>query len=99
MSRSPEEIIVEPTRLRVVLHLIDVGGTAKFVDICHALGIKSGALSVHARRLEEVGVIVVQKAFEGRMPVTSYSLTTGGRRALAAHKSTLVSVEPMDLRG
>jgi DNA-binding MarR family transcriptional regulator len=96
--RSPEELILEPTRLRVILHLVETGGVAKFVDIARNLDIKTGALSVHGRKLEDAGIISIQKAFEGRLPVTSYQVTAKGRSVLAGHKASLVAIEPEEMR-
>jgi DNA-binding transcriptional ArsR family regulator len=84
MARNPEKIVAMPTRLRIVQHLVEHGGKAKFVDIAKALGVSSGAMSVHGRRLEDAGVIRIRKRFEGRFPVTSFELTESGRRALMA---------------
>ena len=53
-----------------------------FNDLKAALKTTDGNLSVHARRLEEAGYVDCQKGFEGRIPRTTYKLTTAGRRAL-----------------
>jgi DNA-binding MarR family transcriptional regulator len=96
--KSPDQIILSPTRLAVVLYLLENGGTAKFVDICRALGIKTGSMSVHARKLEDAGIIKIKKAFEKRLPVTSFVLTDAGRRVLAGHKAVMAAVEPEEMR-
>ena len=40
-----------------------------------------GNLSVHARKLEEAGYVDCTKAFDGRLPRTTFTLTLAGRRA------------------
>jgi DNA-binding MarR family transcriptional regulator len=97
MTQSPEQVILSPTRLAVVLHLVENGGTAKYTDVCRTLGIKTGSMSVHARRLEDAGIIRIRKRFEDRRPVTSFALTDAGRRALAGHKAVMAAVEPEEM--
>jgi DNA-binding transcriptional ArsR family regulator len=74
MARNSEKIVAMPTRLRIVLHLVEHGGTAKFVDIAKALGASSGAVSVHGRRLADAGMIRIRKQFVDRLPVTTFEL-------------------------
>jgi len=90
--RSPEGITLSPQRLRVALHLDECGGRAKFTDVLKALDMTSGRLSVFARKLEDDGVIVVQKSFRRRVPMTTFLLTEDGRCALANYKAKLEPV-------
>ena len=46
-----------------------------------------GNLSVHGRKLEEAGYVMVTKSFEGRVPRTEYRLAPAGRRALDRYLS------------
>jgi len=71
----------QPTRLRILMLLSGVD-SADFNFLRTTLGLTNGNLSVHTRRLEEAGYITVSKAFEGRMPRTTYSLTKVGREQL-----------------
>lgn len=48
-----------------------------------------GNLGANLRRLEEAGFVSVRKQFADRKPVSSYSLTSAGRRALREHLSAL----------
>lgn len=48
-----------------------------------------GSLGAHLRRLEDAGYVAVRKEFLGRRPVTWYSLTSAGRRALGSHLEVL----------
>ena len=56
--------------------------SADFNFLRTTLDLSNGNLSAHTRRLEEAGYITVSKAFEGRMPKTTYSLTEVGREQL-----------------
>jgi DNA-binding MarR family transcriptional regulator len=86
-----DRLLYQPTRFAVIAHLYR--GEAPFVDICRVLGIKSaGALSAHAKLLEDAGYIEMRKSFVGRKARTLLALTTKGREALAGHKAALDSI-------
>jgi len=51
-----------------------------------------GNLGANLRRLEDGGYIRVTKEFVDRRPVSWYSITAGGKRALAAHLEALGSM-------
>lgn len=53
------------------------------------LGETDGSLGAHLRTLEEAGYVGVEKAFEGRRPVSWYALTEDGRAALGRHVEAL----------
>jgi DNA-binding MarR family transcriptional regulator len=48
-----------------------------------------GSLGAHLRRLEEAGHLAVDKEFRDRRPITWYTLTATGRRALERHVAAL----------
>jgi DNA-binding transcriptional ArsR family regulator len=74
-------LIHEPARLRIVSALA-VGDTLTFADLKAQLELSDGNLSVHARKLEEGGLITCTKSFAGRVPRTEYRLTAKGKKAL-----------------
>lgn len=89
-SRSPERpapaerldrVIHERLRLAIVSALA-VNDSLTFADLKRLLQTSDGNLSVHARKLEKAGYVACTKAFEGRIPKTTYRLTAAGRRAL-----------------
>lgn len=51
-----------------------------------------GNLGAQLRKLEEAGYLSVRKEFSARKPVSWYSLTPAGRRALKAHLAALNGV-------
>lgn len=51
-----------------------------------------GSLGAHLRRLEEADYVKVKKEFRDRKPVSWYSLTRGGTRALSIHVDRLQSL-------
>ena len=79
-----DRLIHERVRLGIVSALA-VNDTLSFNELKELLGTTAGNLSVHARRLEEAGYIDCRKTFDGRVPHTSYSLTSTGRAALGPY--------------
>lgn len=76
-----DRLIHERLRLGIVSALA-VNDSLSFNDLKRLMDTSDGNLSVHARKLEEAAYITCNKSFEGRVPRTSYSLTTLGRKAL-----------------
>jgi len=74
-------LIHERTRLAVVSALA-VNDSLTFRELKELLRATDGNLSVHARKLEQAGYVSCTKAFEERIPKTTYRLTSAGRRAL-----------------
>ena len=75
-----DEIIHSRIRLAVMAVLVSVE-TADFTFLREKVGATDGNLSIHLRKLEEAGYISVDKRFADRKPVSSYKLTTKGRKA------------------
>ena len=85
-SRAAEldRVIHEPVRLGIVSALA-ANETMTFNELKELLRTTDGNLSVHARKLEENEYIACEKHFEGRIPKTSYRLTTHGKRELETY--------------
>lgn len=79
-----DPLIHDRTRLGV-LSALAVTPVMTFVELRTLLNITDGNLSVHARKLEEVGLITCEKSFAGRVPRTEYQLTPVGRRGLESY--------------
>lgn len=60
-----------------------------FNSLKELLGVTDGNLASHANALEEEGYIKVKKAFQGKKPQTTYSVTATGRRAFTEHVDAL----------
>ena len=54
----------------------------------------AGNLSIHLRKLEEAGYIVITKTFAHRTPVTQAALTDGGRTAFEQYVTSLRALLP-----
>jgi DNA-binding transcriptional ArsR family regulator len=81
-GRSREDrLIYERVRLGI-LSALCVHPSMTFGELKKLLKTSDGNLSVHARKLEEAGLIRCTKSFEGRKPKTEYRIERKGRRAL-----------------
>jgi DNA-binding MarR family transcriptional regulator len=66
-----------------ILAVLEEAKRADFSYLRDALDLSDGNLSRHLQVLEEVGLVKVEKGFEGRRPRTWVSATPRGRKALA----------------
>src|SRR3954463_15884293 len=76
-----DPLIHERMRLGI-LSALAVNNLLTFNDLKQLLNTTDGNLSVHARKLEDAQYVRCDKAFEGRMPRSTYRLTGAGRKAL-----------------
>lgn len=79
-----DKLIHERVRLAIVSALAGAEALS-FNELKTLLDITDGNLSVHARKLEEAGLVACQKTFVERVPHTAYRLTPAGRKALDAY--------------
>ena len=82
-TRVPEldRLIHERMRLGIISALA-ANDKLSFSDLKRLLNTTDGNISVHARKLEEAGYVTCEKSFKGRVPLTEYSITKGGKKAL-----------------
>lgn len=81
VSNDLDKTIHERMRLGIISALA-ANESLTFNDLKKLLQTTDGNVSVHARKLEEVGYIECVKSFKGRTPLTEYKITTPGRAAL-----------------
>lgn len=81
VSNDLDRVIHERVRLGITSALA-ANDKLSFGDLKKLLDTTDGNISVHARKLEEAGYITCSKSFSGRMPLTEYSITKDGRKAL-----------------
>lgn len=79
-----DDLIHSRIRLAVMAVLASVE-QADFTFIRDQINATDGNLSTHMRKLEDAGYIKVDKRFEGRKPVSSYTLTDAGRDAFRVY--------------
>jgi DNA-binding PadR family transcriptional regulator len=80
-----------PLRLGV-LTALQTQGAKDFSSLKQMLAATDGALGMHLQKLEETGYIKCQKAFVGRKPKSTYTITAAGRRALLKYVDTLQAI-------
>lgn len=83
-----DDVIHGKLRLGIMAYLSSVS-SATFTEIKNITEASDGNLSVHMRKLEDAGYIKVKKAFVGRRPQTSLSLTEAGRKAWITYLDNL----------
>ena len=79
-----DRVIHERVRLAIVSALAGTDALS-FNELKATLDITDGNLSVHARKLEEAGLVACEKTFVDRVPHTAFKLTPAGRKALDAY--------------
>jgi DNA-binding transcriptional ArsR family regulator len=86
-----DELLHSRIRIAAVtaLSLVEEG---EFTWLREKVGATDGNLSTHLRKLEDAGYVEVRKAFEGRKPVTYYSLSVRGREALEVYIARLLDM-------
>lgn len=81
VSNDLDKVIHERMRLGIISALA-ANERLSFTELKNLLATSDGNISVHARKLEDAGYITCEKSFKGRMPLTEYSITKDGRKAL-----------------
>lgn len=95
-----DRLIHEPARL-AILTVLSSTKAADFVFLQRVTGLSKGNLSSHLSKLEEGGLITIEKSFVHKKPNTSAALTAEGRTRVAHHWEQLerlknLSVESAD---
>ena len=86
-----DQVIHAPARLMVLTYLYVVE-SADYVFLMRLTGLTWGNLATHLARLEEAGYIVIKKAFKGKKPHSTVSLTEQGRAAFRKYKHSMQQV-------
>jgi len=81
-------LIHEPSRLAIMTILRRSG--ADYLFIRRLTGLSKGNLSNHLAKLEEAGLVTVDKHFEGKKPVTTVSLTAEGKETIETYWSEMM---------
>ncbi len=81
VSNDLDKVIHERMRLAIISALA-ANERLSFTELKKLLDTTDGNVSVHARKLEDVGYVTCEKSFKGRTPLTEYVITKEGRKAL-----------------
>lgn len=79
-----DRLVHEPGRLAILTVLSSVTD-ADFVFLQRATGLTKGNLSSHLTKLEEAGLVAIEKRFVRKKPNTNVALTEVGRVRIAQH--------------
>jgi len=79
-----DRLIHEPGRLAILTVLSSVND-ADFVFLQRATGLTKGNLSSHLTKLEEAGLVAIEKRFVRKKPNTNIALTEVGRMRITQH--------------
>jgi DNA-binding MarR family transcriptional regulator len=86
-----DRVIHEKGRM-AIMSLLAANPELSFTEMKQTLGMTDGNLSVHLRTLQEAGYITISKTFQDRKPLTTCSLTPGGRKAFASYIDLLEQI-------
>lgn len=87
-----DRVIHEPARL-LILAVLSKVEEADFKFLGMATGLTKGNLSRQATLLEEAGYIDIRKYYKGKIPATSYRLTSVGKAAFSAYWQQMTSLQ------
>ena len=79
-----DRLVHEPGRLAILTVLSSVKD-ADFVFLQRTTGLTKGNLSSHLTKLEQAGLVEIEKRFIRKKPNTNVALTPLGRRRIAHH--------------
>lgn len=87
-----DRLVHGPARMAILVVLVNVE-EVDFAFLLAATGLSKGNLSRQTSKLEEAGYIDVCKYYRGKIPATSYRITSLGREALAAYWRSRAAIE------
>jgi DNA-binding MarR family transcriptional regulator len=79
-----DRLVHEPGRL-AILTVLSAVADADFVFLQRTTGLTKGNLSSHLARLEDAGLVTIEKRFVRKRPNTSIALTAAGKERIARH--------------
>jgi len=79
-----DRLVHEPGRL-AILTVLSAVTDADFVFLQRTTGLTKGNLSSHLAKLEDAGLVTIEKRFVRKKPNTSVALTAAGKRRIGRH--------------
>jgi DNA-binding MarR family transcriptional regulator len=92
-----DRLIHEPGRLAILTVLSSVS-EADFVFLQRTTGLTKGNLSSHLTKLEDAGLVEIEKRFVRKKPNTNVALTATGRTRVARHWEQLERLKQLSLK-
>ncbi len=87
-----DKLIHEPARL-ALLTALSACESADFLSLRRLTGLSDGNLSVHLTKLEEAGLVNIQKQFVAKKPSTQLKITKKGLTAIQHHWEQLNAIK------
>ena len=91
-----DRLVHEPGRLAILTVLSSVGD-ADFLFLQRSTGLTKGNLSSHLTKLEDAGLVTIEKRFVRKKPNTRAALTPDGRQRIARHWEQLERLKSLSL--
>lgn len=85
---SLNKLVHEPSRLAIMTALMNAV-SGDFTFILNVTGLTKGNLSSHLDKLEQGGLVSIEKKFIGKIPNTFVSLTAEGKTAIEQYWITI----------
>jgi DNA-binding MarR family transcriptional regulator len=86
-----DRVIHEKGRL-AIMSMLAASQELSFTELRDALGMTDGNLTTHIRTLQEEGFVAVSKSYANKRPLTTCSLTVGGKKAFASYIDLLEQI-------
>lgn len=86
-----DRLIHDPSRLSILTALASCR-SADFLFLQSLTGLTKGNLSNHLGKLEQGGLVTIEKSFRGKVPHTVLALSAQGRKVIIAHWKRLGQV-------
>jgi len=83
-----DRVIHEKGRL-AIMSMLAASPELSFTELRDSLGMTDGNLTTHIRALQQEGYVAVAKSYQNRRPLTTCSLTAGGRKAFTEYINLL----------
>jgi DNA-binding MarR family transcriptional regulator len=84
-------LVHDPSRL-AILTALAACEKADFIFLLNVTRLTKGNLSSHLSKLQQGGLVVIEKTFAGKQPVTYVMLTPEGREGLDEHWKRLEAI-------
>ena len=86
-----DRVIHEKGRL-AIMSMLAASPSLSFTELRDALNMTDGNLTTHIRTLQEEGFVAVSKSYANNRPLTTCSLTPGGKKAFSSYIDLLEQI-------
>ena len=90
MNKELEKLLFNPIRLKTISFLMTVE-TCTFKALLDVTDSSKGNLSIQLKKLNEAGLIKIEKYFQKSYPTTDYSITKKGKKSFEEFYNQLLT--------